>query len=79
MDLLEGTMADTTADANRCPDMFAISKEYLAELKELADRQGWSIDGTVRRSLAVIKAALEGDDAMVHVYRNGKRYSMPLR
>jgi hypothetical protein len=28
MDLLEGTMADTTADANRCPDTSAISKEY---------------------------------------------------
>jgi hypothetical protein len=55
--------------------------EYLAQLRELAKSQGWSLDGTVRRALAVTRAVLQGNTdprSKVYVYRNGKQYSMTL-
>jgi hypothetical protein len=77
-EVLEDAMSDTATDTQRVQDT-AISEEYLAQLKELADSQGWSLDGTLRRALAVTKAGLRGQDAKVYVYRGGKRYSLSLR
>jgi hypothetical protein len=72
-------MSDTTTDTHRDLDTAQISEEYRAQLKELADSQGWSLDGTLRRALAVTKAGLRGQDGKVYVYRGGKRYSLSLR
>jgi len=76
---LEDAMSDTATDTHRSQDTAQISEEYLAQLKELADSQGWSLDGTLRRALAVTKAGLRGQDAKVYVYRGGRRYSLSLR
>jgi hypothetical protein len=78
-EVLEGAMSDTAADTHRGQDTAQISEEYLAQLKELADSQGWSLDGTLRRALAVTKAGLRGQGGKVYVYRGGKRYSVSLR
>jgi hypothetical protein len=77
-EVLEDVMSDTATDTHRGQDT-VISEEYLAQLKELADSQGWSLDGTLRRALAVTKAGLRGQDRKVYVYRGGKRYSLSLR
>jgi hypothetical protein len=77
-EVLEGAMSDTATDTHRGQDTAQISEEYLAQLKELADSQGWSLDGTLRRALAT-KAGLRGQDSKVYVYRGGKRYSLSLR
>ena len=77
--VLEGAMSDTATDKDRGQDTAQISEEYLAQLKQLADSQGWSLDGTLRRALAVTKAGLRGRDRKVYVYRCGKRYSLSLR
>ena len=77
-EVLEGAMSDTATDTHRGQDT-AISEEYLAQLKELANSQGWSLDGTLRRALAVTKAGLRGQGGKVYVYRGGKRYSLSLR
>ena len=47
-EVLEGAMSDTATDTHRGQDT-AISEEYLAQLKELADSQGWSLDETLRK------------------------------
>ena len=78
-EVLEDAMSDTATDTHRGQDTAQISEEYLAQLKELADSQGWSLDGTLRRALAVTKAGLRGQDSKVYVYRGGKRYSLSLR
>jgi hypothetical protein len=78
-EVLEGAMSDTTSDTHRDQDTAQISEEYLAKLKQLADSQGWSLDETLRRALAVTKAGLRGQDGKVYVYRGGKRYSLSLR
>lgn len=78
-ELLEGVMSDTASDTHRDQDTAQISEEYFAQLKQLADSQGWSLDGTLRRALAVTKAGLRGQDGKVYVYRGGKRYSLSLR
>jgi hypothetical protein len=78
-EVLEDAMSDTGRDTHRGQDTAQISEEYLAQLKELADSQGWSLDGTLRRALAVTKAGLRGQDGKVYVYRGGKRYSLSLR
>jgi hypothetical protein len=72
-------MSDTATDTHRGPDTAQISEEYLVPLRELAKSQGWSLDGTLRRALAVTKAGLRGQDGKVYVYRGGKRYSLSLR
>ncbi|HTF70516.1 MAG TPA: hypothetical protein VK638_48375 [Edaphobacter sp.] len=77
-EVLEDAMSDTATDTHRGQDT-AISEEYLAQLRELADSQGWSLDGTLRRALAVTKAGLRGQDGKVYVYRGGRRYSLSLR
>ena len=77
-EVLEDAMSDIATDTHRGQDT-AISEEYLAQLKQLADSQGWSLDGTLRRALAVTKAGLRGQDRKVYVYRGGKRYSLSLR
>jgi hypothetical protein len=77
-EVLEGAMSDTATDAHCGQNTAQISEEYLAQ-KELADRQGWSLDGTLRRALAVTKPGLRGQDGKVYVYRGGKRYSLSLR
>ena len=41
--------------------------------------ESWSLDGALRRALAVTKAGLRGQDGKVYVYRGGKRYSLSLR
>jgi hypothetical protein len=68
-EVLEDAMSDTTSDTHCDQDTAQISEEYLAQLKELADSQGWSLDGTLRRALAVTKAGLRGQDGKVYVYR----------
>lgn len=78
---LEEFMTDAATDVDRSPEA-QISDEYLAQLRELAKSQGWSLDGTVRRALAVTRAVLQGNTdprSKVYVYRNGKQYSMTLR
>jgi hypothetical protein len=77
--VLEDAMSDTATDTHRGQDTAQISEEYLVQLKELADSQGWSLDGTLRRALAVTKAGLRGQDRKVYVYRGGRRYSLSLR
>jgi hypothetical protein len=77
-EVLEDAMSDTASDTHRDQDTAQISEEYLAQLKQLADSQGWSLDGTLRE-LAVTKAGLRGQDRKVYVYRGGKRYSLSLR
>ena len=52
---LEEFMTDAATDVDRSPET-QISAEYLAQLRELAKSQGWSLDGTVRRALAVTRA-----------------------
>jgi hypothetical protein len=77
---LEEFMTDAATDVDRSPET-QISAEYLAQLKELAKSQGWWLDGTVRRALAVTRAVLQGNTdphSKVYVYRNGKQYSMTL-
>jgi hypothetical protein len=78
-EVLEGAMSDTASDTHHGQDTAQISEGYLAQLKELADSQGWSLDGALRRALAVTKAGLRGQDGKVYVYRGGKRYSLSLR
>jgi hypothetical protein len=78
-EVLEDVMSDTATDTPRGQDTAQISEEYLAQLKEIADSQGWSLDGTLRRALAVTKAGLRGQNGKVYVYRGGKRYSLSLR
>jgi hypothetical protein len=78
-EVLEDAMSDTASGTHRDQDTAQISEEYLTQLKELADRQGWSLDETLRRALAVTKAGLRGQDGKVYVYRGGKRYSVSLR
>jgi ABC-type branched-subunit amino acid transport system ATPase component len=56
-DVLEESMTDTATDAD-CSQNTEISAEYLAQLRELAESQGWSLDGTVRRALAVTRAVI---------------------
>ena len=77
-DVLEEPMTDTTTDVDRSQET-QISAEYLAQLRELAKSQGWSLDGTLRRALAVTRTALSGQDGKMYVYRGGKRYSLSLR
>jgi hypothetical protein len=72
-------MSDTATDTHRGQDTAQISEEYLTQLEQLADSQGWSLDETLRRALAVTKAGLRGQDGKVSVYRGGKRYSLSLR
>jgi hypothetical protein len=72
-------MSDTATDTHRGQDTAQISEEYLAQLKDLAVSQGWSLDGTLHRALAVTKAGLRGQDGKVYVYRGGRRYSLSLR
>jgi hypothetical protein len=57
IDVLEDSMTDTATatDVDRSQNT-EISAEYLAQLRELAESQGWSLDGTVRRALAVTRA-----------------------
>jgi hypothetical protein len=57
IDVLEGSMTDTATDVDRSQNT-EISAEYLAQLRELAESQGWSLDGTVRRALAVTRAVI---------------------
>jgi hypothetical protein len=81
IDVLEDSMTDTATDIDRSQNT-EISAEYLAQLRELAESQGWSLDGTIRRALAVTRAVLKGNTdprSKVYVYRNGKQYSMTLR
>jgi hypothetical protein len=75
---MEDAMTDTATDVDRSQNT-GISAEYLAQLRELAESQGWSLDGTLRRALAVTRAALSGQDGKMYVYRDGKRYSLSLR
>jgi hypothetical protein len=44
-EVLEGAMSDTATDARCGQNTAQISEEYLAQ-RELADSQGWSLDGT---------------------------------
>ena len=79
-DVLEEPMTDTTTVLDSTQEIH-ISAEYLAQLRELAESQGWSLDGTLRRALAVTRAVLQGNTdphSKVYVYRNGKQYSMTL-
>jgi hypothetical protein len=79
-DVLEESMTDATTDVDRSQET-QISAEYLVQLRELAESQGWSLDGTLRRALAVTRAVLQGNTdprSKVYVYRNGKQYSMTL-
>jgi hypothetical protein len=78
IDVMEDSMTDTATDVDRSQKT-EISAEYLAQLRELADSQGWSLDGTLRRALAVTRTALSGQDGKMYVYRDGKRYSLSLR
>ena len=78
IDVMEDSMTDTATDVDRSQNT-EISAEYLAQLRELAESQGWSLDGTLRRALAVTRAALSGQDGKMYVYRDGKRYSLSLR
>jgi hypothetical protein len=41
-EVLEGAMSDTATDTHRGQDTAQISEEYRAQLKEIADSQGWS-------------------------------------
>jgi hypothetical protein len=76
--VLEEFMTDTTTDVDRSQET-RISAEYLAQLRELAESQGWSLDGTLRRALAVTRTAPSGQDGKMYIYREGKRYSLSLR
>jgi hypothetical protein len=78
-EVLEGAMSDTATDTHRSQDTALISEEYLVQIKEIAESQGWSLGGTLRRALALTKAGLRGQDGKVYVYRGGKRYSLSLR
>ena len=77
IDVLEDSMTDTATDVDRSQNT-EISAEYLAQLRELAESQGWSLDRTLR-ALAVTRTALSGQDGKMYVYREGKRYSLSLR
>ena len=78
IDVMEDSMTDTATDVDRSQET-QISAQYLAQLRELAESQGWSLDGTLRRALAVTRTALSGQDGKMYVYREGKRYSLSLR
>jgi hypothetical protein len=54
--LLEDPMSDTAAQSDCCVNQELLSDESLVQLKDLADRQGWSLEGTVRRAVAILKA-----------------------